>query len=33
MFIDFINQTIYGDKGVYLSHFNIDKEVDIIVNM
>lgn len=26
MFIDFINQTIYGDKGVYLSHFNIDKE-------
>ena len=27
MFIDFINQTIYGDKGVYLSHFNIDKEV------
>ena len=27
MFIDFINQTIYGDKGVYLSHFDIDKEV------
>ena len=27
MFIDFINQTIYGDKCVYLSHFNIDKEV------
>lgn len=27
MFIDFINQTIYGDKGIYLSHFKIDKEV------
>lgn len=27
MFIDFINQTIYGDKGVYFSHFDIDKEV------
>ena len=26
MFIDFINQTIYGDKGVYFSHFDIDKE-------
>lgn len=27
MFIDFINQTIYGEKGMYLSHFSIDKEV------
>ena len=26
MFIDFINQTIYGDKGVYLSHFNLDRD-------
>lgn len=25
MFIDFINQIIYGDKGVYLSHYTIDK--------
>lgn len=27
MFIDFINQTIYGDNGNYFSHFNIDKEI------
>lgn len=27
MFIDFINQTIYGDKGKYFSHFNIDREI------
>lgn len=27
MFIDFINQTIYGEKGMYLSHFSIDKEI------
>ena len=27
MFIDFINKIIYGHKGEYLSHFDIDKEV------
>ena len=27
MFIDFVNKTIYGEKGKYLSHFDIDKEV------
>ena len=27
MFIDFINQTIYGDKGNYYSHFYIDSEI------
>lgn len=27
MFIDFINQTIYGDKGKYFAHFSVDKEV------
>ena len=27
MFIDFINQTIYGDKGKYFSHFSVDKEI------
>ena len=27
MFIDFINQTIYGNKGMYFSHFSIDKEI------
>lgn len=26
MFIDFLNQTIYGDKGKYFAHFSIDKE-------
>lgn len=26
MFIDFINKIIYGHKGEYLSHFDIDKE-------
>ena len=27
MFIDFVNKSIYGEKGEYLSHFDIDKEV------
>lgn len=27
MFIDFVNKIIYGKKGEYLSHFDIDKEV------
>lgn len=27
MFIDFINQTIYGDKGKYFARFSVDKEV------